>query len=288
MFSNQWKGSFAITRIEGLQRWIDDDLRPARHFCNGTLSGADFDPGVTVADGPYAPVPPFAAFAVALPGSQPELGGRLPLSVAQFATNERIISAAEQRLQALAERVRIGIDGRRLPSGRPVGASKLRSGLRFAALRPGAVAPPGTRPVDVITVPQITPLPTVAWLRQQQWRAATVIHGVNVLRVALERGVRGTPLEYSPAEATAGGEVDRLIAELRPRCRRADDVPAPELCTEVFTPALAVAPGGRAAAERYLAQIFQRERTLLGWSPKHAGVRDGSIPSSAVDPAAVG
>lgn len=288
MFSNQWKASFAIIRVEGLQRWIDDELRPARHVCNGTLSGADFDPAVTVAEGPYTPVPPFAAFAVTLPGSQPELGGRLPLSVAQFATNERIISAAEQRLQALSERLRIGIDGRRLPPGRPVGAAKLRSGLRFAALRPDAGTPPGTRPVDVINVPLITPLATVAWLRQQQWRAATVIHGVNVLRTALERGVRGAPLDYSPAEATAGGEVDRLIADLRPRCRRADDVPAPDLCAGVFTPTLAVAPGGRAAAGRYLAQVLERERTLLGWSPKHAGVRDGSIPASAVDPAAVG
>jgi hypothetical protein len=175
-----------------------------------------------------------------------------------------------------------------LPTGRPVGAAKLRSGLRFAAVRPAGAPPPGPRPVDVITVPQIAPLPTVAWLRQQQWRAATVIHGVNVLRTALERGIRGAPQEYSEAEATAGGEVDRLIAQLRPRCRRADDVPAPELCGAIFTPALAVAPGGRAAAGRYLGQVLARERVLLGWAPRHAGVRDGSIPGSAVDPAAVG
>lgn len=133
----------AVRRVAAVQALLDVGVR-AEFIRPGTLTGADFDAGVTVTGTPTGLVPPATPAVLRVAGTG-DPSGRVTVSRAQLVINQRVSQAAVRRANAARAVLDAGITGARILDGN-IRAVALAPGLTIASAVPAGPPPPDPEP----------------------------------------------------------------------------------------------------------------------------------------------
>jgi hypothetical protein len=188
---NQRITQAAIRRVNAVDALLRAGV-PAGRLRPGSITGADFGTGVTIAGTPVGspPAPVFTPLAVP-PGSDDP--SAVTATLTQVRINQRIARAAVLRTNATRARFTAGLTGGEIADG-AVGASALAAGLTVTAAIAEAPVPPAPAPTTALPGDDAEIVLSAQQLLINQRIAQAAVLRANWLVERVEGGIGGADI----------------------------------------------------------------------------------------------